>query len=745
MVKLKDYKLEMIKYFLFFFLFKIFISAFQNPINNANFSKNLTGWYTETRKQLEIVEGTSGTKAIKMTRKNESEKGPFIAQWPKWPINQKFTLGMRYKAKLNEGGKILFSCEGKKYLDSIYLYTNTTDTNDKWVIQELDTQYTEFIEGGGLCSIAFRGKTTGTFIIDEVFWRPAKVKIFTSLSINAWQSTVYEEEFEIRVALKIRDTIYENGTYLKLNLTIYDKSNNQKKLFIDKYQINRTHLTKYAKFIVNPSKLKPGYYYAKVQIYNNYVDVYESNENCTFRKSGEGLTREYLKKNRKIYIDDKLRTWINGTITFPLGLYAEIPYNTTHRDNWINSPFNMVFNGGSSASMIKEIFNLSNHRMYSIQYLGKNAATYNQTDEEILKARENGLNVVKKNKNYEGLIGYYFIDEPGKTISYSMMNTTFGIREEDPNHFVFTAVNQRYNLNTIKEGLDVIGTDCYPATTSDALHCVSTVAIEGIRNMANAKANWGIIQIYDKTISGEKGQNAPTELELKNMVYQVIAAGAMGLFAYDYAHLWNPKAHNSPHSEWKKVVKIFQEFKDIYSKFVYSVDEPFRESYIFPEMIYSIPRGENVIARIWKNGTYDYILLVNMDRKKDVVTYNFKKPSNRTCIEIMSGANKKDITQNNTNNIVSIKISYIGVVWLRGYDSDDVCDRVKLIDPKTFNEITSSSSSSSSHIWVIFLVIILIIIGIVLFLFFKKKLCFSKGSNETMSLNKIKPTKLLDY
>ena len=151
------------------------------------------------------------------------------------------------------------------------------------------------------------------------------------------------------------------------------------------------------------------------------------------------------------------------------------------------------------------------------------------------------------------------------------MNITFGIREEDPNHFVFTAVNQRYYLNIIKEGLDVIGTDCYPATTSDALHCVSTVATEGIKNMANAKANWGVIQIYDKTIDGENNQYPPTELELRNMLYQAIAAGAMGLFAFDYAGLWHPKAKSPAQSEWEKVVKIFTEFKNVYSKFVYCV------------------------------------------------------------------------------------------------------------------------------------------------------------------------------
>jgi hypothetical protein len=322
------------------------------------------------------------------------------------------------------------------------------------------------------------------------------------------------------------------------------------------------------------------------------------------------------------------------------------------------------------------------------------------------------------------------------------MNTTFAIREEDPNHFVFTAVNQRYNLNTIKEGLDVIGTDCYPATTSDALHCVSTVATEGIRNMANAKANWGVIQIYDKTVDGEKGQNAPTELEIKNMLYQVIAAGAMGLFAYDYASLWHPKAHNPAQSEWEKAVKIFTEFRDVYSKFVYKVDEPFRESYKFPEMIYSIPRGENVIARIWKDGKYDYILLVNMDRKKDVVSYKFTKPSNKTCIEIMSGVNEKDIVQNNENSIVTVNMPKIGVVWLRGYDTDSVCDKVARINPSTL-QVIIDSNSSYIILSIVLSILFAAILGIVLYLFFTKKLCFSKDFKFKNYLKNIKNEELL--
>ena len=732
------------KYLFFSFLIKIIYSVFENPLKNANFSKGLTDWYTETRSQLEVVEGTSGTKAIKMTRTSTSEKCPFITQWPKWPIKQRFRLGMKYKANLSDKGTILLSCEGPKYLDSIYLYTDKTDTKNDWVIQELDTQWTEFIEGGGICSISFRGNTVGTFIIDEVFWSLAKVNIFNSLSINVWQSTVYEEKFEIRAALKIRDTIYENGTYLKLNLTIYDKNTNKQSLFLDKYKIKRTHLTKYAQFMVDASKLKQGFYYAKVQIYNEYVDVYETNQQCTFRKSGEKLTQEYLKKNRKVYVDDKLRTWINGKITFPIGLYAG-EYNSTHRDNWINSPFNMVYNGGSGSDMIKELYEKSNHRLYSLQYLGRESATTSQNDEDIQKAREHGLQVVKNNKKNEGILGYYFIDEPGASLTNSMMNTTFAIREEDPTRFVFTAVNQRYALNTIKEGLDVIGTDCYPATTSDALHCVSTVATEGIKNMANAKANWGVIQIYDKTVDGEDGQTSPTELEIKNMLYQAIAAGAMGLFAYDYASLWQKGAHNPAQSEWNKVVKIFTEFRDVYSKFVYAVEEPFRESYKFPEMIYSIPRGENVIARIWKDGNYDYILLVNMDKDKNEVIYSFTKPSSKTCIEIMSGAEEKDISQNNENNEVTIKMSYIGVVWLRGYDKDEICGEVKKVDPKNLPDSGNFSESSSSHAVAITLTIIIIaiVIGVILYLYITKKFIFSKDWNLNSSVNNMNKMELL--
>ena len=62
----------MVKFILFFFLFKIILNAaaFEHPLKNANFSEGLSGWYTETKNQLEVVDGTAGTKAIKMEEKH---------------------------------------------------------------------------------------------------------------------------------------------------------------------------------------------------------------------------------------------------------------------------------------------------------------------------------------------------------------------------------------------------------------------------------------------------------------------------------------------------------------------------------------------------------------------------------------------------------------------------------------------------------------------------------------------------
>ena len=106
-----------------------------------------------------------------------------------------------------------------------------------------------------------------------------------------------------------------------------------------------------------------------------------------------------------------------------------------------------------------------------------------------------------------------------------------------------------------------------------------------------------------------------------------------------------------------------------------------------------------------------------MDRNKNGITYSFTKPSNQTCIDIMSGIYKNDISQDNAKKLVTIKIPYIGVVWLRGYDSEKVCDKVDEIEPKTLTYRNNDSKSSHTFAIVFTIFLILAITGLVLFLF----------------------------
>ena len=123
-----------------------------------------------------------------------------------------------------------------------------------------------------------------------------------------------------------------------------------------------------------------------------------------------------------------------------------------------------------------------------------------------------------------------------------------------------------------------------------------------------------------------------------------------------------------------------------------------------------------------------------MDKSKKVVNYKFKKPSEKTCIEIMSGVNQEDIKQSIHSTEVTVNMPYIGVVWLRGYDSNEPCVNAVKIDAINLPERFPVNVALISGI--IIGVIIIIIGGILLFFYLTKKVCFAPDFNFKESMAK---------
>ena len=76
-----------------------------------------------------------------------------------------------------------------------------------------------------------------------------------------------------------------------------------------------------------------------------------------------------------------------------------------------------------------------------------------------------------------------------------MSKSTWALREEDKNHVVWPAINQRNLLGQLKEGFDTVGVPAYPVQTFDDFEVVWIVCYQGRLQMGNSRAMWNILQI----------------------------------------------------------------------------------------------------------------------------------------------------------------------------------------------------------------------------------------------------------
>ena len=504
---------------------------------------------------------------------------------------------------------------------------------------------------------------TGEFWLDDVVIQPAVTPILGSVDTSAWRQEVYDEEedIEIYVSTLINDTVDKD--HLKLTVDVVNSEGHVVDT-LKKFELGFREESRVATFIYDASKLKQGFYKLRAtsinEVFDNNKETVETN-----------LHRLEKKRDKTFYVDQKTMVANdNGKPFFPLGLYIS-KITDTEIDLITDSPFNLLI---SYAQLVKKqldhIYERSGGKIRVINNLAvlEECFTEQKDLDEMHRLTVARINAWRESK---GLFGYYITDEPAECEAPLMRNVTLTVREMDPKHVTYTAVNRTNLTDVFKEGFDVIGIDVYPLQYKGALHSIYRRTTDARQRMCSARPMWNIPQIFDwevyASLVGNRppytkinisNERPPTEQQLRQMTYQFIAAGGMGFIYYRFDDL-KAMDHKSPfEKEWAKVKKVVKELADKYVPIIIS-GIPGTPRFTLPFHNYSY-----IGRRTFYYDRYSYFLIVNNVNVSQ--NYSFYKPDDISESDITMIMGSSNMTFE--NNTITLEMPSTEVVWLRVLD-----------------------------------------------------------------------------
>ena len=572
----------------------------------------------------------------------------------------KYKLKGYIKVKNISGGSILFCSESSNYIYGCYSYSSNIDAckGGTCVDQWYEIGCTSLMNFGNASSYVTLAQlrpssSSGEFWIDDVSLEPVFTSVLLAVEVVTWRQEVFEDEVEVLVDLDIIDSVFENGMHLNITVEIIDEQSKEIKMILREYTFRNVEDNRVAVFKWDPSSLvKDKFYVVQARTVNALFDNKTETAYTTVKKLPS-------KRNYKFYVDKNLIAWDNGKKFFPLGLYVQ-NVNDADLELFRDSPFNLIKLPGASVSNINKVYNLTNGQVRVINNIvgvNTNIAELNDTIRQMIRA--NITKNINAWKDLPGFFGYYIADEPGVSRINALREVTLTIRELDPDHVTWPAINNRLQLRKYKEMFDVVGIDCYPVQHYDDLHAIWVMARQSRERLINNRAMWNIPQIFDWTVYGYDNESPPTEKQLRQMTYQWIVGGAMGIIYYDFTEMHVMNEKNPFDKEWEKVKKVASELKEKYVDIILS-DEPVSDEYVIPKFD-SIGGANYFGRRLWKYKGDDYLLLVNVRNVKYNIT--FKKP-NDTKLEMLMGESKMTIDK--TSHVVKLEMPEADVVWLKG-------------------------------------------------------------------------------
>ena len=326
---------------------------------------------------------------------------------------------------------------------------------------------------------------------------------------------------------------------------------------------------------------------------------------------GKDVERRSLVFNRvhkmpdwKVRIDRDNRLLVDGKPFYPVSIYVSW-YSDQMLEDIINSPFNTVMCYRHMTRGQMDRFHAAGKKViYSIKdvLLGRPACPKEIVDE---KTEFDWVeNHISKFKDHPALLAWYINDELGPEWLDKLRVRYDHVKRADPEHPAFMVLYQIGRLREYAGTFDVMGTDPYPVAGKNP-EPISTVAEWTARTRRDifGKAVWEAPQIFDwsayRKFPGVTTR-APTETEIRNMLWQCVVAGANGVCAYNYNGLRKMHKRDPFEKRWAEVCRVYGEFAKYAPVFLSSESAP---------AVTGVPSG--VYVRTWRHEGRVWLLAVN--------------------------------------------------------------------------------------------------------------------------------------
>ena len=313
----------------------------------------------------------------------------------------------------------------------------------------------------------------------------------------------------------------------------------------------------------------------------------------------------------KVRIDRHNRVLVDGKPFYPVSIYLSW-YSDQAFEDIVNSPFNCVMCYRHMTREQLDKFHAAGIKViYSIKdvLLGRPACPKEIVDEK--SEYEWVDNHVKSFKDHPAILAWYINDELGTEWLDKLRVRYTHVRAVDPDHPAFMVLYQIGKINQYAGTFDVMGTDPYPVAGKEPKP-ISMVADWTFRTRRDVfgKAVWQAPQIFDwsayQVFKGVK-HRAPTEAEIKNMVWQCAVAGANGVCTYNYNGLRKKHKVVPFETRWAEVCRVYGEFARHTDIFLSGEPAP---------AVSGAPA--EVFTRTWRYRGEDWLLVINtLDKTVD--------------------------------------------------------------------------------------------------------------------------------